>query len=93
MIHPVIISLVIAGIRAAASHPAVTAAACWCLRVAARALAGSLNVPEWVVTDGSAFALAYVQAAERRAARLCPRRIWHNMKPHIASSGQTPRRR
>jgi uncharacterized membrane protein len=59
--------LAIALIRFVCRHPAVTGVARWCLRLATRALAGSLTVPESLVVHTGAFALAYVESVERRA--------------------------
>ena len=59
------------------SRPTLTAAAIsWLLKLAARMLANSLNLPAPLVYDTGAFVYARVQAAEHRAAKtLCPYRL------------------
>ena len=83
--------LTIALIRFICRHPAVTGGARWCLRLATHALAGSLNVPESLVVHTGAFALAYVEAVERRATLVCPVKLWRNLKQTQSTRhGQEP---
>jgi hypothetical protein len=83
--------LAIALIRFICCHPAVTRVARWCLRLATRALAGSLNVPESLVVHTGAFALAYVEAVERRATLVCPMKLWRDLKhTHSRQRGREP---
>lgn len=80
--------LAIALIRFVCHHPTVTGAARWCLRLATRALAGSLNVPEALVVHTGAFAVAYVEAVERRTTLVCPMKLWRDLtKEPPARSG------
>lgn len=72
--------LAIALIRFVCHHPTVTRTARWCLRLATRALAGSFNVPEALVVHTGAFAVAYVEAVERRATLVCPMKLWRDLK-------------
>ncbi len=72
--------LVIACIRLIYTHPTMIAAARWCLRLATRIVAGSLNLPEALVLHAGAFAVAYVAAVEQRATLVCPIRLWRALK-------------
>ncbi len=72
--------LAIACIQSISAHPATIAAARWCLRLATRALAGSLNMPEALVVHVGAFAIACVAAAEQRVTLVCPVRLWRVQK-------------
>jgi hypothetical protein len=64
----------------AATRPAVIAAASWASGVIVRALAGSFNMPEAVLLNTCAFAVAYVEAVERRATLVCPLKLWREMR-------------
>jgi hypothetical protein len=81
------IHLATALIRAALVHPVTLRAVCWCGQFVARMLAGSLNVPEALVHHTGAFAVAYIEAVERRVTLVCPIRRWRDLK------GRAPRRR
>lgn len=64
----------------AATQPAVIAAASWVSGLIVRTLAGSLNMPEAVLVNTCAFAIAYVEAVEQRATFVCPLRLWREMR-------------
>jgi hypothetical protein len=79
--------LTIALIRFVCHHPTPTEAARWCLRLATRALTGSLNVPEALVVHTGAFAVAYVGAVERRATLVCPMKLWRDLTKEPSARG------
>lgn len=58
----------------------------WLFRLALRSLARSLNVPESVAAQIAAFALAYVSEVERKAALVCPRRVWRELNSQSTNS-------
>jgi hypothetical protein len=64
----------------AATQPALIAAASWASGLIVRALAGSLNMPEAVLVNTCAFAIAYVEAVEQRTTFVCPLKLWREMR-------------
>ena len=64
----------------AVTQPAVIAAVSWASGLIVRALAGSLNMPEAVLVNTCAFAVAYVEAVEQRATLVCPLKLWREMR-------------
>lgn len=51
----------------------------WLFALVLRSMARSLNVPESVAAQIAAFAVAYVSEVERKAALVCPRRVWREL--------------
>jgi hypothetical protein len=64
----------------AATQPAVLAAVSWASSLIVRALAGSLNMPEAVLVNTCAFAVAYVEAVEQRATLVCALKLWRELR-------------
>lgn len=58
----------------------------WLVRLALRSMARSLNIPESVAAQIAAFAAAYVSEVERKAALVCPRRVWRELNTRSTKS-------
>lgn len=80
------IHLIIAVARAAIAHPVTIQLVRWCGTLAARMLASSLNLPEPLVRNTGTFAIAYIEAVERRATWVCPMKLWHDLKQQQPSA-------